>query len=379
MSQPFNPIYGMPTKFYYDLQTADAAYETLPGNTLATAQNDGIGAVLDLKRYKERIEKNSDPTFQNAGADWSRTGTGWTFSVGSAYMNGPVDGPGDMYDSDFMPTAGKLYEAEATFGDSNGETCYFRAVGGAGSYKAFQPAPGATVRMLLVADGTVPVALRGSGLWEGTVTAFHVREIPGYHAVQSLAAAQPVLNIENGIRSALFDGVDDRLVVPNSTDQFNFLHDGTGGELHACARVTDMSADRMLVANNSGTSSNTGIDLRIRPNGVVRFAVTRGIVGEQSALNLPAGSAVVGEIVVWGIRYDAGTLRIYKNGVEVGATAQSYPPATADAHLDLTIGGPQPGSGTFSGDIYSVAPVQGILSDYQRQRLATYMLRRAGA
>lgn len=364
MSQPFNPIYGMPTKFYHDLQTADAAYKTLPGNTLAMAQNDGIGAVLDIKRYRERGANE----FATALADF-------TLGAGAELVGDEI--VLDLNEFAYAPFVfgdGKLYEVRY---EGSGTAQVRQATSGTGSTytQVTLPASVLTVGSSTATNPRVQIVGTGAGC---SLTGVSVREIPGYHAIQSLATAQPVLNIENGVRSALFDGVDDRLVIPNSTDQFNFLHNGQGGELHVCARVTDMSADRMLAANNGGSSAGVGIDLRIRPNGVVRFAVTRGIAGEQSALNLPAGSAVVGEIAVWGIRYDAGTLRIYKNGVEVGATAQSYPPVAADAPLDLTIGGPQPGSGTFSGDIYSVAPVQGILSDYQRQRLATYMLRRAG-
>jgi len=376
----FNPLTDIPSAAYWDMHTPDAAYETLPGNTLATAQNDGIGAVLDLKRYKER---GANVVTQD-GSAWTAFGSSpnqWTISGDTASVDNTGGTTSCYLRHAVSPlTAGRLYAVTFTVLSSNG-------VGGVRAETATDNVPD-----YITSTGTHTVLLRAVGAapsqfqfqanvgWVGSIdlSTVEVREIPGYHAIQSLATAQPVLNIENGIRSALFDGVDDRLVVPNSTDQFNFLHNGQGGELHACARVTDMSADRMLVANNSGSSTGAGIDLRIRPNGIVRFAVTRGIAGEQSALNLPAGSAVAGEIAVWGIRYDVGIMRVYKNGVEAGAAAQSYPPVAADAQLDLTIGGPSPASGTFRGDIYSIAPVQGTLSDYQRQRLAAYMLRRAG-
>lgn len=377
----FNPLTDIPSAAYWDMHAADAAYETLPGNTLATAQNDGIGAVLDIKRYRER----GPNVVTQDGSAWTASGSSpnqWTISGNTASVDNS-GGTQSCYAKHIVDplTEGKLYELTFTVLSSNG-------VGGVcATTSTDNVTPYVTTTgvhsFLMRATGAFPTQFqfRANADWIGSIdlSTITVREVPGYHAIQDLAAAQPVLNIEGGVRSALFDGVDDRLVIPDSAGAFNFLHNGQGGELHACARVTDMSADRMLVANNGGSSAGAGIDLRIRPNGVVRFAVTRGIAGEQSALNLPAGSAVAGEIAVWGIRYDAGTLRIYKNGIELGPAAESYPPVAADAQLDLTIGGPSPASGTFSGDIYSIAPVQGILSDYDRQRLVTYMLRRAGA
>ena len=63
-------------------------------------------------------------------------------------------------------------------------------------------------------EGNLGFALRGVG--DITIDNVIVKEIPGYHAVQSTSTARPVLQGSAGDYYLDFDGVDDRLLVNTS-------------------------------------------------------------------------------------------------------------------------------------------------------------------
>lgn len=360
----FNPVADLPgLAFYHDIKVQDSTFQGLPGMAYAINQNDGIGAVLDIKRYKERgAELVTIPEIQGT----------------------PISSPGSTVVDQLYPTgatveAGKLYELKFSVSDFDGVS----TVGVTGVLAS--PVIGVT---RLNADGTAHglfVALAGGGLSmftrEGNTANFSgisVREIPGYHAIQDVAAAQPVLNIEGGVRSALFDGVDDRLVVPNSTGAFKFLHNGQGGELHVCCRFADTSTTRYLIGN--ANAANPGVILYATSGGQLRGLLSNGSGSYIATAVSASGAVVAGEKFVASLINDNGTISVRKNGVEVASAVASGALSTADASYNMAIGASYDGGpGTFNGDMYSWAPVQGILSDYDRQRLVNYMLRRAGA
>lgn len=377
ISASFNPLTDLDTlAFYHELRTADAAYETLPSNTLATDQNDGIGAVLDLKRYKERgAEAFSD--FGVYGSGWSKSGTSWIHAatagddafVTATAVNDLV--VGNVYEIQFTVVA---YSAEAGGGGGVGVDS-----GTSGTAKLYSAA-GTHTFLFKAASTDLIFTIRNSASTE--VTGITVREIPGYHASQSTAAAQPVLNIEANIRSGLFDGVDDRLVIPNSTGAVNYLHDGSGGEAWVCLRPILSGTGEQYPLGN-GSASNNGVHLAYSNTGVVAARLCNGSGSYIGSATSSAGTAIEGEHTVVRATFNASNVRIYKYASSAsGVIAESSVtgvPASAAATYDFTIGNWNPGAGDLHADMYSLGIIQGSLTDDQAQRLASYMLRRAGA
>lgn len=373
----FNPLTDIPSAAYWDMHTPDAAYETLPGNTLATAQNDGIGAVLDIKRYKERgpeLVVNGD---FNSADGWT-LGSGWSIASGKATRVAAASP--SVLSRPFSDTAGMLYEVTAEIVSVNpGSGSVSIRFSGGTEIRGPNITTAGTATFLCAGNGT------NSALWIATnstdaeveVESLSIREIPGYHAIQSLATAQPVLNIEGGIRSALFDGVDDRLVIPNSAGAFNFLHDGTGGEFHWCGRVSTLDIVRYLFGN--ANLNRNGCIASVAPNGSVGVSIGNASGTYAASYTAPAGTLAVGEIAALGFSLTADTLTLFKNGQVIGSASVAGVLSSGDPEYDFVLGFWNPTNGSFNGDMYSWVPVQGILTDYQRQRLASYMLRRAGA
>lgn len=384
LRRSFNPINDLSSElaFYHDLQTPDAAYETLPGNTLATDQNDGIGAVLDLKRYKERGANVVTPD----GSAWTASGSSpnqWTIGVDTASVDN-TGGTASCYAKHIVDplTEGKLYELTFTVLSSNGVggVCATTStdnvtpyVTGTGEYT-----------FLIRAAGAFPTQFqfRANADWIGSIdlSTITVREVPGLHAYQDLAAAQPTLDIVGGARWAKFNG-DDFLYIPNSAGSFKFLHDGTGGEMHIACRVS-FGQVNYLFGNNGHAASAVGCTLRVvgGSSGSVSFMVSNGSGTPLAQEVSPAGVVIENEPLVLSLIHEPGTVRVLKNGEEVVSAATVGDPSTADALDDFAIGLPRRGSAGLPmlGACQSWVPVQGILSDYDRQRLISYMMRRAG-
>lgn len=380
----FNPLTDIPSVAYWDMHASDAAYETLPGNTLATAQNDGIGAVLDLKRYKER---GANVVTQD-GSAWTASGSSpnqWTISGDTASVDN-TGGTASCYIRHVGNplTTGRLYELTFTVLSSNsiGGVCATTSTDNATPYVTGT----GEYTFLIRAIGEIPTQFqfRANTDWAGSVdlSAVSVREIPGYHAIQDVAANQPVLNLENGIRSASFI-TDDVLPFPNSLSTFNFLHDGTGGELAVCCRVNDLDNAYYLFGNNGSSPNAVGVTLRVSQAGALFLRLGNGSGTYLSELTSASGVVVPGEKMVVGYSLGSdGQVSMYKNGQRIaGPSAIVGQPSAADAQYNFVVGLPGEGSSALAAsmDYYSMAPTTAVLTDYQRQRLTSYMLRRAGA
>jgi hypothetical protein len=131
------------------------------------------------------------------------------------------------------------------------------------------------------------------GVGNGFVTTWYDQSGNARNATQTTAANQPqivssgVVILTNTKPSVKYNGTSTKLIVPNSTSLFKFLHDGTTSTVIGVAKLLNSSIDNIhgTLISTSGFSSSsigyqTGIENRIvvgSPNSL-RTIVFRGII-----------------------------------------------------------------------------------------------------
>jgi hypothetical protein len=131
------------------------------------------------------------------------------------------------------------------------------------------------------------------GVGNGFVTTWYDQSGNARNATQATAANQPqivssgVVILQNTKPSVKYNGTSTKLIVPNSTSLFKFLHDGTTSTVIGVAKLLNSSIDNIYgtLISTSGFSSSSigyqiGIENRIAvgsPNSL-RTVVFRGII-----------------------------------------------------------------------------------------------------
>jgi hypothetical protein len=152
----------------------------------------------------------------------------------------------------------------------------------------------------------------------------------------------------NGNNAYVFDGGDDYAVVPNSTTDFEFLHDGSGGSIYIVASIDTNNIgifDVMLytggfagVGVGFGMDDSSGVINKINNSG----GKTGG--GDRNALIYESHYATTSNYTNDAVQY--------QDDVQV----RGYTPTTAtgSSNVDLAIGAQPDGISTFDGEILAI-------------------------
>jgi hypothetical protein len=162
------------------------------------------------------------------------------------------------------------------------------------------------------------------------------------NAVQSTGTYQPAWTTAayNGIPGARFDGTDDYVYVPSSTDYFKFLHDGTGMTILSGVQALNQSQPAGLISCRE--TNQVGFRNHISASQSVRYNATVNS-GNTFAFNLFInGKPLQDEIYhCIGAKFDNLTESQSTSYLDADINQEQNTvtaPTSSNAGLDLTIG-----------------------------------------
>ena len=195
----------------------------------------------------------------------------------------------------------------------------------------------------------------------------------------------PKYSTIGGIKSVKFDG-SSLLKVANSTGEFNFMHNGDGGEIIIVAQMdTGQTTTNGLISNNAGTTNDVGFEADIFFNSGFGFLylVSNGTGGEVvTEVNQAFGDYIDGVIHSHQATYKESetpesTLEV--DGVDVGIDSGNDDTfSTSDAGTDLTFAR-SAAAESLSGRMYSVTFFDSLLDVETREGVTNFLLESAGA
>jgi len=257
--------------------------------------------------------------------------------------------PAAAINNDFAPVVGKTYLLKYTLLTDSGAGGARILFGGHDTGAGGSISPGSYV-VLFTATGTGALSLSNGGTnaagqyteW----TDISVQEVPGVHFMQNTAASRPTLGASATARWLESDGGDSMVANGGDGDasSFNFLHDGTGGEMFFAWRPSGATlGDNAFVyfANSGFASANVGVAFSIdnrssQPSdNNLRLYMSRG-VSSQPAISLNTNGTLIDETSdrVWDFRYQEGAdpeAAWTDFGIEQYSRDTDYAPSTANA------------------------------------------------
>ena len=192
---------------------------------------------------------------------------------------------------------------------------------------------------------------------DGFVTTWFDQSGNGNDAAQTTASAQPKVVssgsviLKNGKPSIEFDGVNDGFVINNSTDSFNFLHNGSSSAVAIVCSLIENDQNFAIIANNGRTTSKTGYSLQFEDRNItnddksLKSSATNSILGQFVFNNQTANNIIDNDtqfIVIDLIDGDNSTAadrsELYiDGGVAIKNSTLSDTPAVTDATDDMLI------------------------------------------
>ncbi|WYK04488.1 LamG-like jellyroll fold domain-containing protein [Cereibacter sphaeroides f. sp. denitrificans] len=246
-------------------------------------------------------------------AGWTKdplsSGVPWVISGGKASISGAQASATDLYQM-LAVVAGRFYELAFDYVSGAGSLALqARALNlVSGINTGVSPAPGTRVRMIFSTSGASAIVTvrAGSGV-SATIDNISVREILGFHAIQSGAASTRPTYREGPVRLSL-DGIDDKLLTP-----WKPTASGTIG----CMFRTDSAASRILIGSAGATDGRCYL-------GIGSDGRLGGGIGTQAMAVIAGGSDLRGTGWHSGIMsWDGATAHLYLDGVEVYSAAQA--------------------------------------------------------
>ena len=184
---------------YFDPSDRATLYQDAAGTTPAFAPGDPVGLMLDKSKGlvlgPELITNGGFDTDTSWTKDPLSSGIPWMISGGRASISGSQTSATDMYQA-LTVVSGRFYELAFDYVSGAGLlTLQARALNiASGVNISVSPAAGTRVRMLFSTSGTpANVTFRAGGGVSAIIDNISVRELPGYHATQSVAASRPTL------------------------------------------------------------------------------------------------------------------------------------------------------------------------------------------
>jgi hypothetical protein len=173
---------------------------------------------------------------------------------------------------------------------------------------------------------------------------------------QSTPANRPTLEhgVCGGKAAVLFDSSNSTSMTCGAVDDYNAIHDGTGGGgfILACVPADDAQPDRLafLMGTSAGSTANVGFSIwqddrsSASRDDAWSFHIARG-VAQSGTFNIASTAtseewpANVWVLISWRYADNSGDdYAVRRGGVEVAGGAQDFTPSTADASSVLTLG-----------------------------------------
>jgi hypothetical protein len=200
-----------------------------------------------------------------------------------------------------------------------------------------------------ILDTTSLLSFVGSN--NGFVSIFYDQSGNSYNFAQSTSDYQPQIVssgsvlTKNSKPTMVFDGTSDYMEVLTSSTYFNFLHK-TGQAFVSAIAYNRIADESIFLANNYGSSGNTGYGLYSNTINNVTSLVTRGVSGQATSSNSSITAPLpVNSLFMLNNELDNGnataSLRsnmYINNGSAISLNILTNSPSTADATYPLFLG-----------------------------------------
>ena len=240
-------------------------------------------------------------------------------------------------------------------------------------------------------DETTGGALVAAG---GAVARWEDKSGSNRHATQDTFGRRPNRqdNVQATRRVLRFDGAynattSERMIIPNSTSLFNFLHSGTGTVFAVASYASTRTFQTML--NNSQTNSGAGYILATATDSTYSWdSAARSFAGSGGAQVYDTvstnGSLPAGVIKVITNKIDATNAtaasrsRLYINGVLNSGVNTLTGSASGNSFTNMIIGASENGGFSWIGDIAEIIIYNAALSDTDRAAVESYLISKWG-
>jgi hypothetical protein len=199
---------------------------------------------------------------------------------------------------------------------------------------------------------------------------------------QVTGASQPLRALAvatfNGKNTVQFDGVNDQLV-SSVTNEWKFLHDGTGFSSFTVSRIDSTGGATQQVFLNSALATEVGINASFVNNPFVSLRWRNGSGSNLNAYD-PAGTAQR-DVTSWGsVSYIDGTITYARSGAATtNADVAGQDPSTANPARPLYLGATAtPTTNPFKGHIATVMFFDHVLTAEERGLLAAWAAQEYG-
>ncbi len=195
----------------------------------------------------------------------------------------------------------------------------------------------------------------------------------GRNLTQATSSVKPKirLNIQNGLPSIRYDGVNDELL-DTSLSAYNAVHNGTGATiLFVCKKTAADGTLSALTGNNSGTGAQIGHGFYMQ-SGNLGLTITNGVT---SVINTTKAQAA-GSAYQFGLRYKSSASPVFavriNGGVDATASQLATPTASNTGRNFAQGGFADITSNFFGGEFHEECILPLRLDDTQMAALMTY-------
>ena len=197
----------------------------------------------------------------------------------------------------------------------------------------------------------------------------------GNHATQAISAKRPIYTEGSGLSWLAFDGVDDFMSVPSSTDKFKFLHNGLGCTTFSA--IDSASGHNGVIYMTSLDTSDVGATLYIDSNRY-RSAVINA-TGTTIALGNTLGIATGVDILT--VLNSSGknpNYQLFEKQASSFTTNYVGSPSTSNATNNFSIGSRNGESLFFSGKMFGLISLGADATSEQIASTEAYLAAKSG-